>query len=158
MKWNSLSYRQQNHLRKVYDERHADECPVGPIFKAPEQSQRLAIDTKSDTHIYAFMKEMGQRTDTPSSEGYVRIVGSTEHIEINLPIESIPAIIEELSKLHNDMRRFDYEGTEYGAQMKAYRAAKEEYEKKRDFELESLLDSGKYTEVMIETELDDIPF
>ena len=166
MKYDSLNWQQQKALVKIYDERHKGEIPVVPEeFEAPHPSARMTVATHDTTHVYVFMRN--NRRGANECEGHLRVVGASEHLELEIDIDAIPKLISELQKLHQDMEHFNAEGRAHAERRRRYAAAKEAYEQKREKELKAAFISGKYTgkdiDAMIESaeildNLDDIPF
>jgi len=160
MKWTSLSWQQQNKLRDEYNQRHADAQPQPPeAFTPPEQQERKTINTGYKSDVYVRMSVPGSHRSGPGeANGQLRLVGSSEHIEVDLPLEAIPALFNQLAKLHQDMLAYVEAANAHRAAQKAYEENKEQYEAARDAALQEALKSGKYTEEDIVTNTDDIPF
>lgn len=159
MRWNSLGWDLKRKLEALYDQRHTKTRPVKPEeFVAPEQHKRALIRTADNTDLYVRMETGGSYRSRDHAKGTLRLVGSGEHVEFNLPIEVIPQVIEQLQHLHADMLAHN---VAYDAHLKAseeYEKAQKEYQEQRELALEKILDSGKYTEQQIKHEPDKIPF
>ena len=160
MKWTSLSWQQQNKLRDKYDKRHADEQPQPPeTFTPPPQSERRTINTGYKSDVYVRMSVPSSHRSNPGeANAQLRLVGSSEHIDVELPLEAIPALFNQLAKLHQDMLAYVEAADAHRAAQKAYEENKEQYEAARDAALQRALQSGKFTEEDIVTNTDDIPF
>lgn len=158
MKWTSLGYREQEKLRSEYDKRHVSQVPEKPgDLSPPEQHERKTINTGYNSDLYVRM-ETGRHRQHDEASAQLRLVGSSEHVEVSLPVEAIPALIEQLQALHADMQAFNEAAEAHRAAMKAYEEAYEAYETKRDKALQRALKDGKFTQEDIVTGTGKIPF
>ena len=162
VKFKNLDWNIRRKIESEYDKRHIAESPQLPEFEPIEQQPRNIIETDYKTDLYC---AIGKRylTVTPGQtasniSGYMRLVASNEHIEIELKQHVIGQIIDELIKLKNDVDAYNSRVEIYNAQLKEYQQAKEAYTERRDNELEKLFSTGKYTEAQAKNGLDDIPF
>lgn len=161
MKWDSLNYKQQNKLKELYNERHREKLPASPgEFTPPAQQDRRIIRTARATDVYVRMENAYSHGNHSSGEpkASLRLVGGTEHIDLELPIEMLPHIIEELQKLQADMLAQTDSLTDYLARYKAYQKAQADFEEQREYALTKALAKGEFTEDQIRTSPDKIPF
>lgn len=156
MKYDNLGYQLQNKMKKEYDSRHADEMPTEPTARTLEEEDRKVIRTSNKTHIYVSMETPNRRMDYASA--YLRLVSSTQHVEIELPLDKLDDIIGQLQMLQTDMQNQKSNADKYSADWRQYVADKEAYEDKRERDLIKALSSGKITENQIRTELEIITF
>jgi hypothetical protein len=160
MKWDSLGYGEQNHLKKLYDAKY--EQPVKPEFDPPQSQRRTVVESSYKTDIYCRMiGNAGSRFNQPGeASAEVRVVGSGEHVRVEIEtLDGLQKFITELKRLADDIEMYNAELRAHNERVKQFEAAKDAYERKREANLREALSSGKYTFEQIQAwKLDDIPF
>ena len=161
-KFENLKWQTQNKLRAEYDNRHGNELPDMPEFEPIEQQRRYIIEASYKTDIYVSISqrnsEVSKGHTASTIDGYLRLVSSSEHIEIELKPHTIGQIIDELIKLKNDLDAHNSRVEIYNASLKAYQQAKQTYENRKEDILEKTFANGKYTQDKVDSTIDDIPF
>lgn len=157
MKWDSLDWQHRRKLEGEYDKRHEAEIPVKPEFTPPPESLRSVVEVDHRTDVYVRMNANDSGQNEAQAE--LRVVGSEEHLRIAFKdTKSIQKLILELKRLAEDMEEFNFDVRRHLASEKQYRDDKQRYEELREKDLRAALASGKFTEEMIKTNTDDIPF
>ena len=162
MKWDNIDYHTKRRLESEYDKRHHDKMPQQPEFEPIQQQARQVIETDFKTDLYVAMPQYRNTTSKGHSvnllSGYLRLVASDEHIEIQLKPEILGDVIAELTKLQNDLEAFNQRAKVYNDSLRQYKQDMEHYKELRQARLSATFDSGKYTQKQIENGIDQIPF
>lgn len=162
MKWNSLGYGLRDRLFSEYNKRHADAIPTEPEWVQPVPAQRTVVNVNRKVDVYVDMKVADDRSfrgrAVDEAQCLLKVVGRTEHIDIELDTDRIPALIEQLKVLLADALAHDHMAKEYNEARQAYKDAMQAYKEKREADLEAALESGKFTEKQIADAPEDIPF
>jgi hypothetical protein len=159
MKYSSLPYNLKKELESEYDKRHADEKPLEPQFQLPEQHERKVINLAHKTDLYVGMTASDDATGTRhNANGYLRLVASNDHVEIELPVTALLDIIKQLNGLKLDLEAYDVTAEVHRGLTKTYYKDIKEYENQREADLIAALEDGKFTEKQMRYALDEIPF